>query len=637
MRLARLAALTCAFAIHAWGQASFVSQPLTVEAHAARSVLQAPIGFRAVGWLDDVPGLRMRASADGALWTAWQSGEPGADRLAFFDDLQHYLEIDSDSTAAIRLLFIDPGTTLAVPRANSPTHPQPTSASPPIVPREQWGCTPAACPAKDPPVYSVVTHLIVHHTAGSNTATDWPAVVRSIWVLHVMGNGWNDIGYNYLVDPNGVLYEGRAGGDGVVGAHFSGVNSGTMGVSMMGTYSTVPAPGMALETLRAMLAWQAGRWNLDPSGKQLHAASGLVLDTISGHRDANISRAASGTTECPGNGVYTVLPSLRQDVLNLVSGACPIRLSQRTACVSNTAGDLSIRVQSPVECNWSAASDRDWLRVGSIDASGGIVNLSIGANAGARRSGSATIGGHAVSITQSAAGEGSLACVQFNGIGSIAGGDRPIAPGSWIAIYGTGLATQEQVANPGIPPTSLAGVSVAINGRAAAIGYASPSQLSVQVPPETGIGTTRVVVTVDSVAGPEAYFAVSEAAPVIYVTGESRAIAQNYDDGKLNAPDAPVRPGGILTVYLTGAGAVKGAFPATGLATPSSIFPVSLPWSATLGGRTAGTLFLGLAPGLVGVYQANLVAPLDLAAGDHPVIITVAGAPSPPALIAVGN
>src|SRR5437016_1926200 len=82
--------------------------------------------------------------------------------------------------------------------------------------------------------------------AGGNAATDWAAVVRSIWVLHVQGNGWNDIGYNYLIDPNGVLYEGRGGGDGVMGAHFSCVNSGTMGVALLGTFSVVPAPAAAL-------------------------------------------------------------------------------------------------------------------------------------------------------------------------------------------------------------------------------------------------------------------------------------------------------------------------------------------------------------------------------------------------------
>ena len=91
--------------------------------------------------------------------------------------------------------------------------------------------------------------MVVHHSAGANEARDWAAVMRSIWVLHVAGNGWNDIGYNFLIDPNGVIYEGRAGGDGVIGAHFSGVNTGTMGVSMVGTFSSQAPTGARTEAV----------------------------------------------------------------------------------------------------------------------------------------------------------------------------------------------------------------------------------------------------------------------------------------------------------------------------------------------------------------------------------------------------
>lgn len=85
-----------------------------------------------------------------------------------------------------------------------PTHRHPTDHHPRTV-----GLHSQTCPAQDPPLYTTVTHLIVHHTAGANTAADWPSVLRSIWVLHVMGNGWNDIGYDYLIDPDGLPYEGR--------------------------------------------------------------------------------------------------------------------------------------------------------------------------------------------------------------------------------------------------------------------------------------------------------------------------------------------------------------------------------------------------------------------------------------------
>ncbi len=629
MRIAILGGIAVLLVAHARAQPAFVGRPARVEAGVR---VAAPIGFRAVGWLDDVAGLRVRASADGVAWTEWQSVDHDADRLAYFGDLQHYIEVDAaGATDPVRMLFIDPGT--SEPRSFASTRGAEANPGPPaVVVRAQWGCTPATCPAKDPPVYTAVTHLIVHHTAGANASSDWAAVVRSIWVLHVMGNGWNDIGYNYLIDPTGALYEGRAGGDGVMGAHFSGVNGGTMGVSMIGTYSTLPLRDVSLETLRSALAWQAAKWNVDPSGKRLHVASGLSLDTISGHRDANTSRSASGTTECPGNGVYTVLPGLRRDVERAVAANCVIVLSARSACVANGGAELAIRVSTAEGCRWQAASDFDWLRVKSSE--GGAVQLSIAANGGARRSAFATIGGHMVPFTQSAASEGELACATYNGIVSIVGGEQPIAAGSWVSIYGTGLASQTLIADQTALPKSLGSTSVTVNGRAAAIGYASAGQLNVQVPPETGIGATRLVVTSSGVAGPETLFAVTEAAPVIYSTSDSRAIAQNYDGGGLNSREAPVQAGKIIFLYVSGVGAVRG-FPATGTITPSALFPATLPWSATIGGKPAAGLFLGLAPGLVGIYQANLVVPAELTSGDQPVVITVAGASSAPALLAV--
>jgi len=522
--------------------------------------IQAPIPFRAVGvlWRGDASP-RVRASVDGAAWTEWREarvendlGDRFSSEVIFFGALLRNLEVESRASE-VEVVFIDPGESPAEMRARRRT----AAPTPVVIPREAWGCTPQTCPAKDPPAYTQVTHLIVHHTAGANTAADWPAVVRSIWALHVQGNGWNDIGYNYLVDPHGVLYEGRAGGDGVLGAHFSGVNSGTMGVSLMGSYSGVPPAGAASATLRDMLAWQAARWRLDPSGAGLHAASGLPLNTISGHRDAGLSPRATSRTECPGNALYVLLPRLRAEARKLVEGDYPIPEPAPRRCEIGTP----------------------------CPAPGGIVN---------------------------AAGFDS----------------RPVVPGSLITIFGTGLA----------PDGAPAGTSVTVNGQAAPLLYASPTQINAQLPPGIATGTARAVVSVSGVAGPETYLWVTEAAPAIFTYGSGRAVAQNHDDGKLNAPDAPARPGSAVVVYLTSAGAVSGVFPEAGQPTGSDrLYPVRLPSSATLGGRPAGLLFLGLTPGFVGLYQANLVVPSGLSPGDHLLVITVSGAVSPPATITVAE
>ena len=108
----------------------------------------------------------------------------------------------------------------------------------------------------------------VHHTAGTNTYTrlQAPAVVRAIQLYHVKGNGWNDIGYNALVDRFGTVYEGRAGGidRNVVGAHARGFNTGSFGIAVMGDYRTVEPPAAAVDALVRTLAWRLDLAHVDP-------------------------------------------------------------------------------------------------------------------------------------------------------------------------------------------------------------------------------------------------------------------------------------------------------------------------------------------------------------------------------------
>jgi uncharacterized protein (TIGR03437 family) len=566
---------------------------LIVRPPEARSAVRAPITFRAVGAIGDAMQHRVRASADGIHWTDWVRSEPDSESssLIWFETPQHFLQVENPASD-LTFLFIDPG---ATPAASVP--------APAVIPRAQWGCTPVTCPAKDPPAYTTVTHLIVHHTAGANSASDWAAVVRSIWVLHVQGNGWNDIGYNYLIAPNGLLYEGRAGGDGVLGAHFSSVNGGTMGVALLGTFSTVPVTREAHDTLRDMLAWQAGKWSIDPQTERLHASSGLTLRTISGHRDANL---ASGLTECPGNALYTILPDLRSEVGQIVAGACPATLSAENVCVSAEGGPVSIDVAAT--CPATAAGPASWVQP-LLD--GPKLTLNVAPNTGVRRSTQFAVAGRTLTLFQAAPGQWPMPCTAAHGVVSAAADSgRPVVAGSLISIYGGQLATETATASTIPLPTTLGGTTVIVDGRPAPLYFVSPGQINLQLPSQTNIGSARAVVTANGIAGPEAMFAVTEATPAVFTLPDGRAIAQNYPDYSLNSPETPIAPGGTIIVYLTGAGAVN------------------LPWAATIGGKDAGLLFLGSVPGMVGLYQANLTVPDGLETGSSPLVITVSGVPS---------
>src|SRR5438093_622307 len=181
--------------------------------------------------------------------------------------------------------------------------------TPAIITRAQWGANEAIRRAA--PHYADAVHLaVVHHTAGSNaySARQSAAIVRAIEVYHVKGNGWNDIGYNFLVDKYGQIFEGRYGGieRNVVGAHAQGFNTGSVGVALLGTYTSKAPSRAALRSLEALLAWRLDLAHVNPrstltylSGGNPRFGSGLpvFLRTISGHRD-------TGFTTCPGYALY---------------------------------------------------------------------------------------------------------------------------------------------------------------------------------------------------------------------------------------------------------------------------------------------------------------------------------------------
>ena len=188
-----------------------------------------------------------------------------------------------------------------------------TCAQPNFCKRSCW-CSNGRCPKNPAPSPTTPTHIIVHHSAGNSTALDFKAVVRSYWDYHVKTKGWNDIGYNWLVDPKGVVYEGR--GESVQGAHFSCMNSGTTGICMIGNFETATPTDTALTVLQKLIAWEACSKEIDPLDASYHNSSATELDNISGHRDGNGLPHSCTNTLCPGDNLYPLLPIIRENVYN---------------------------------------------------------------------------------------------------------------------------------------------------------------------------------------------------------------------------------------------------------------------------------------------------------------------------------
>lgn len=177
--------------------------------------------------------------------------------------------------------------------------------------RNDW-CPSGNCPTDATPQPTEPTHIIVHHSAGQTTSSDFAAVVRSYWDLHVNGNGWDDIGYNWLVDGNGVLYEGR--GENRQGAHFSCMNKNTTGICFIGNYENATPSAEGLDMLQNFIAWEACSKDIDVLGTDFHDNSGKDLDNVSGHRDGNDAPNTCTTTVCPGENLYPLLLTLRDQV-----------------------------------------------------------------------------------------------------------------------------------------------------------------------------------------------------------------------------------------------------------------------------------------------------------------------------------
>ncbi|TFE48310.1 N-acetylmuramoyl-L-alanine amidase [Streptomyces sp. ICN441] len=187
---------------------------------------------------------------------------------------------------------------------------------PGIVTRKGWGAD-EALREKQFVYTKTVQAAFVHHTATGNrfTCAQSASVLRSIYRYHVESSGWRDIGYNFAVDKCGNIYEGRAGGVAkpVLGAHTRGFNTNSMGIAVLGTYSSTAPPKAAVEAIAKLTAWKLGLFGVNPKsttyltsggGNKYAKGTKAKLNVISGHRDGF-------ATDCPGTLLYGQLGTAR--------------------------------------------------------------------------------------------------------------------------------------------------------------------------------------------------------------------------------------------------------------------------------------------------------------------------------------
>ena len=221
--------------------------------------------------------------------------------------------------ADLRLAVIDPGTpsdtvseraaldTTTMDEPVAPAARSTVTPEPQIFSRAQWGADESMRDASSLRYFEVHAGF-VHHTVNANdyTREEVPGILRSIYAYHTRSRGWSDVGYNFLVDRFGRIWEGRYGGVDrpVVGAHTLGYNDYSFAMSAIGNFETAQPSQAMIEAYGALFAWKLGLHGVDAASTRQLVGSD-TFQAINGHRDA-------GQTACPGKNLYARLDDIRR-------------------------------------------------------------------------------------------------------------------------------------------------------------------------------------------------------------------------------------------------------------------------------------------------------------------------------------
>jgi hypothetical protein len=303
-----------------------------------------PEDFVAVTWTGEhgTASVRFR---HGSTWTAWRAmGEDGVEEEGSFatslvpaDDADAYqvrVPAGVQNAKSVAINTTDGRTETATAGAAGIGTGEKTTWG--VVTRAGWGADEMlrfdAHGNEDwPQSFSTPQKLSVHHTAGLNDDPNPAATVRAIYRFHAIDRGWGDIGYQFLIDANGTVYEGRqtdastatppafdAHGRSVQGAHIADHNSGNIGISLLGTYSSRRPSAKAQRSLERLLASLSVKTEISPTGWSWYdnGVKRWFGPNILGHRHI-------GQTTCPGGVTFALLGTIRDRVAKRVAGTLP--------------------------------------------------------------------------------------------------------------------------------------------------------------------------------------------------------------------------------------------------------------------------------------------------------------------------
>lgn len=268
---------------------------------------------------------RLKLNDTWSDWKSFKQPHKGEDMDRFvlgevfieraFNEIQFKTDQPTETKFTFRLFFPEFTKNLLVEKVEKTANKQSdiSCAQPEYQNRNDW-CPAGNCPKSNSSVINP-THIVIHHSAGQTNSSDYAAVVRGYWDYHVNTNGWADIGYNWLVDPNGILYEGR--GDRVRGAHSPCMNGISTGICFIGNYENFQMSQTGLNAFKDFIAWDATDKRIDIKSSSMVSGLGL-MDHLSGHKDGKDTYPSSNcsSTLCPGANLHDKINIIKNDVAN---------------------------------------------------------------------------------------------------------------------------------------------------------------------------------------------------------------------------------------------------------------------------------------------------------------------------------
>jgi hypothetical protein len=308
--------------------------------------LRAPRRYDLVGaqWRRGLGALWLRGRRTGGRWSRWvrlgESEEPSRARGAAHATEPVWAGGDdfvqlrgTQPLRGLHLSFVNAHVAGVMAAAHASQLPLPSGGQLAVTPRAGWGAS--RCKPRKTAGYGTADLAFVHHTDTLNgySRAQSASVVLGVCLFHRNVNRWNDIGYNFLVDRYGQVFEGRAGGieAPVVGAQAGGFNLFSTGIAAIGTFTSQRFSPAGMNSLAELLAWKLSLIGMPAEGTVTVPSDGgpftpfrrgtpVTLNHIAGHRDAD-------STACPGSALYAQLPALRARVAQLEGPVSHLQLS----------------------------------------------------------------------------------------------------------------------------------------------------------------------------------------------------------------------------------------------------------------------------------------------------------------------